>query len=203
LQCDRFADLLDDTSDWLTARCDPARPCFVVGHSMGGLVAVSLAAAGRLDVAGLVTLGAALRITPATILEQATAQAALDPDVVVVPMSRSGFEASTRDPAMAAEVHVDPIHGDVAGVPAGLLATTGAHAARLLPHLEQVEVPLLAMHGTADLMADPAATVDLVERAASSDKQLQLVEGGYHALLRDLDREHTIATIIDWIEQRR
>lgn len=201
LQCDCFDDLLDDTSDWLADRRDPALPCFVAGHRMGGLVAVSLAAAGRLDVDGLVTLGAALRITPAAILERATAQAGVDPDAVVVPMSRSGFEASTRDQAMAAEVHADSIHGDVAGVPAGLLATTGAHAARL--DLEHVDVPLPAMHGTADLMVDPAATVELVERAASSDKRVELVEGGYHALLRDLGREHTMDTIIDWIDQRR
>ena len=45
------------------------------------------------------------------------------------------------------------------------------------------------MHGTGDLMADPAATVELVERAGSDDKTLRLVPDGYHALLRDLDRE--------------
>ncbi len=56
---------------------------------------------------------------------------------------------------------------------------------------------------TADLMADPAATIELVERATSSDKRVELVEGGYHALLRDLEREHTMDTIIEWIDERR
>jgi len=28
LQCDRFDDLLDDTTDWLTARREPSLPCF-------------------------------------------------------------------------------------------------------------------------------------------------------------------------------
>ena len=58
------------------------------------------------------------------------------------------------------------------------------------------------MHGTGDLMADPAATVELVERAGSADKTLHLVPDGYHALLRDLDRETTLDTIIDWIDAR-
>ena len=58
------------------------------------------------------------------------------------------------------------------------------------------------MHGTADLMADPDATIELVEHAGSDDKTLHLVPDGYHALLRDLDRETTLDTIIDWIDER-
>ena len=58
------------------------------------------------------------------------------------------------------------------------------------------------MHGTGDLMADPAATVELVERAGSADKTLRLVPDAYHALLWDLDRETTLDTIIDWIDAR-
>lgn len=204
LQCDRFEDLLDDTALWLAGRRDDTSiPRVVVGHSMGGLIAVGLATAGRLDADGLVTLGAALRITPAALIEQATAQAGTDLDAVVVPMSRSGFEASTRDPAMTAEVRADPVHADVDGAPAGLLAAAGAYAARIRGDLELVDVPLLAMHGTSDVMADPAATVELAERAASGDKRVELVEDGYHALLRDLDREHTMDTIITWIDERR
>ena len=58
------------------------------------------------------------------------------------------------------------------------------------------------MHGTADLMADPAATVELVELAGSDDATLELVPEGFHALLHDLGREATLDTILAWIEQR-
>ena len=58
------------------------------------------------------------------------------------------------------------------------------------------------MHGTGDLMADPAATIELVEQAGSADKTLHLVPDGYHALLRDLDRDATLDTIVDWIDAR-
>jgi alpha-beta hydrolase superfamily lysophospholipase len=58
------------------------------------------------------------------------------------------------------------------------------------------------MHRTVDLMADPAATIELVEQAGSDDKTMHLVPNGYHALLRDLDREATLDTIIDWIDAR-
>ena len=117
-------------------------------------------------------------------------------------MGRSGFDASSRDPAMKALIDADPIHADVAGVPAQLLATTSALGPSLRDRYDEIAVPLLAMHGTGDLMADPAATVELVEQAGSADKTLHLVPDGYHALLRDLDREATLDTIIDWIDAR-
>src|SRR4029078_54121 len=63
LQCDDAAHLVDDTAPWLDVRTG-ALPLFVIGHSMGGLVATALAVDGRLDVAGLILLGPALRITP-------------------------------------------------------------------------------------------------------------------------------------------
>jgi len=50
-------------------------------------------------------------------------------------------------------------------------------------------------------MADPAASSISTARQ-SSDKTLHLVEGGYHALLRDLDREATLSLIIAWIDER-
>jgi acylglycerol lipase len=201
LQCDDAEHLLDDTADWL-ARRPSELPLFVIGHSMGGLVAAALATRRRLDVAGLILLGPALHITPDEVMARASEVAATDPDCVVVPMGRSGFDTSSRDPAMKALIDADPIHADVTGVPAQLLATTSSLGPTLRAHYGQIELPVLAMHGTADLMADPDATVELVELAGSHDKTLELVPGGFHALLRDLDREATLDTIVAWIERR-
>jgi alpha-beta hydrolase superfamily lysophospholipase len=201
LQCDDADDLLADTARWLDRRPRTA-PLFVIGHSMGGLIAAALAIDGRLDAAGLVILGAALRITPADVIEHARHVARTDPDRIVVPMGRGGFDASSRDPAMKALIDDDPTHADVTGVPAQLLATTSMLGASLRPRYAQLTIALLAMHGTGDLMADPAATAELVDHASGADATLHLVAGGYHALLRDLDRDTTMDAIVDWIDQR-
>jgi alpha-beta hydrolase superfamily lysophospholipase len=58
------------------------------------------------------------------------------------------------------------------------------------------------MHDSGDVMADSAATIEVVERAGSDDKVLLLVPDGDHPLLRDLDRDATLAAIIDWIDAR-
>ena len=39
-------------------------------------------------------------------------------------------------------------------------------------------------------------------RASSRDTTMHLVPDGYHALLRDIDRDTTLETIIDWMNDR-
>jgi alpha-beta hydrolase superfamily lysophospholipase len=59
---------------------DRAVPLFVLGHRTGGLVATALAADDRLDVAGLIVLGPASRITPNAAIAKATEVARSGPD---------------------------------------------------------------------------------------------------------------------------
>ncbi len=205
LQIDRFDDLLRDTESWLDGRraAHRGRPLFVVAHSMGALIAVTLASQGRLPVDGLITTGAALhvRIDPAA-LARAAELAATTPDVILSRMPRGGFDASTRDPDMRAVAFDDPLHADVEGVPAQFLAEIAAVTASISSELSKVRLPFLALHGTADTMADPAGSVALAELAASEDKTLYLWPDGYHALLRDTDRHHVETMMLEWISAR-
>ncbi|MGE4164161.1 MAG: lysophospholipase [Vicinamibacterales bacterium] len=204
LQIERFDDLLDDTAAWLDHRRaeQPDLPVFVVAHSMGALIAITLAARQRLAVDGLVTLGAALTVIAPKAFARAAQLAASDPDAIVHRVPPGGSEDSTRDPAMRAVALADPLHADVEGVPARFLAEVARITGEVADELEQVRVPLLAVHGTADKMADPARSVELVERAGSTDKTLHLVEGGWHSLLRDLERATTEDVILNWINDR-
>lgn len=204
LQVDSFDDLLDDTEHWLAAhRSDDETPVFVLAHSMGALIAVTLAARGRLVVDGLITTGAALdvRIDP-NALARAAEVAAATPDAVLSRLPRGGLDASTRDASMRAVAFDDPLHIDVAGVPARFLAEVTRTTSEVREELDAVAVPLLVLHGSADTMADPAMSAELVRRAASTDKTLHVVPDGWHALLRDLDRSAVETMLIDWINQR-
>lgn len=204
LQIERFDDLLDDTEAWLASRraAHGQRPFFVLAHSMGALIALTLAARDRLHVDGLITTGAALTVLAPEAFAKAAQLGATDPDAIVSRLPRGGFDAGTRDSDMRAIAEADELHADVAGVPALFMAEVAAITAAIADELDAVRVPLLVLHGTDDRMAAPQRSVELVERAASTDKTLHLVEGGYHSLLRDLDRAATEELIIAWIEAR-
>jgi alpha-beta hydrolase superfamily lysophospholipase len=204
LQIERFDDLLDDTEAWLASRrvVHGERPLFVLAHSMGALIALTLAARDRLRVEGLITTGAALTVLAPGAFDKASKLAATDPDAIVSRLPQGGFDAGTRDSEMRAIAVADELHADVEGVPALFMAEVAAITATVADALDAVQVPLLVLHGTDDRMAAPERSVELVERAASIDKTLHLVEGGYHSLLRDLDRAATEELIIGWIEAR-
>jgi hypothetical protein len=59
-----------------------------------------LAARGRLEVTGLVTVGSALTVVLPEGLAAAEQLFAEDPDAIMVSLGRSGFDASTYDPTL-------------------------------------------------------------------------------------------------------
>jgi alpha-beta hydrolase superfamily lysophospholipase len=68
--------------------------------------------------------------------------------------------------------------------------------------MEAVEVPLLLLHGTADVVTDPEGSRQLYARAASKDKTLRLYEGLYHDLLHEPEWQRVVADALAWIDAR-
>jgi acylglycerol lipase len=178
-------------------------PVFVFGHSLGGLVTATSAARDQDDLAGVV-------VSSAFLLSEVRAdrlrRALLDILAVVAPTLPTPVEhpplpTRTRIPVEVQAMLEDPmLH---LGSPPLLVAATSLRA------LDDVEarypawhVPTLVLHGTADESSDPEGSRDLFEGIASQDKSLHLVEGGTHNLLDDLDRDETLAVILDWLMTR-
>ncbi|KAL1356763.1 hypothetical protein HN51_008750 [Arachis hypogaea] len=69
--------------------------------------------------------------------------------------------------------------------------------------LEEVSVPLLIMHGEADIITDPSASKALYEKANVKDKKLILYKDAFHTLLEGEPDEtifHVLADIITWLD---
>ena len=74
----------------------------------------------------------------------------------------------------------------------------------ILLHVAQVSLPLIILHGEADLVTDPAVSKALYEKAKNQDKKLCLYEGAYHAILEG-EPDETIFQVLDdiisWLDQ--
>ncbi|CAI0451047.1 unnamed protein product [Linum tenue] len=70
--------------------------------------------------------------------------------------------------------------------------------------LEDVSLPLLILHGEADIVTDPSVSKALYEKAKSSDKTLKLYKDAFHSLLEG-EPDETITQvfndIISWLDQ--
>lgn len=69
---------------------------------------------------------------------------------------------------------------------------------------EEVEVPLLIVHGGEDVVCDPACVEELYARAASKDKTLKIYDGMWHQLIGEPEEnvELVFGDILEWLRNR-
>ncbi|KAH7279066.1 hypothetical protein KP509_37G003900 [Ceratopteris richardii] len=86
---------------------------------------------------------------------------------------------------------------------------TALEIVRVTSHLSErlndVSLPFIVLHGSADVVTDPAVSKALFENAKSTDKTLKIYEGMWHALLAgeyDSDVDAIFTDIRNWLEER-
>ncbi|MBI5498914.1 MAG: alpha/beta hydrolase [Deltaproteobacteria bacterium] len=132
------------------------RPAIVVGHSMGGAVALQLALDHREAVAGLVLVSTAARLRVATALLDLVREHFQE---LPQQMAAMGF-APSASPAVAARWLSAPWPASPAAAVADFSA---CDACDLRPRLPEIGVPAVVMVGEQDLMTPVKRARELVE----------------------------------------
>lgn len=199
----RFDELVDDLSDFdaQLERAWPALPRFLMGHSVGGVVAAQLALAQPARFRGLVLsspyLQNAVRV-PGALLALAGTLSRFAPSLPTLKLDPALL---ARDPEVGAAYARDPLVY-TGGTKARIGREQLKAGAAVLARATELTLPLLVLHGEADAVADAEGSRALVARSGSSDKTLCLYPGGYHELLNDSGRERAQAEIAAWLEAR-
>jgi alpha-beta hydrolase superfamily lysophospholipase len=112
-----------------------------------------------------------------------------------------GARYISRDPQVVAAFEADPLvfHGRF---PVRTGAEILGALRRVRRRMEAVEVPLLLLHGTGDMVTDPEGSRQLQVRAGSADKTLRLYEGLYHDLFHEPERERVLDDVLEWLGAR-
>ncbi|MDP7103437.1 MAG: alpha/beta hydrolase [SAR202 cluster bacterium] len=179
----------------------PSVPTFLLGHSTGGGIAALLAINGNLDVQGMILSGALIKLAdnpPAPLRWLATIIGALLPRL---PVKALDSGVISRDPSVVAAYDNDPLvyRGKTMARTAAELMAAGR---RVQAGMEAITLPILVMHGAADVLIDPQGSVDLHETARSEDKTLKLYDGAYHEILNEPEKHQVMADIVDWMDAR-
>ena len=87
-------------------------------------------------------------------------------------------------------------------VPARTAASMLRLSNKLWAEYPRWTLPTLVLHGSADRVTDPAGSRRFVEAIPAADKTLHLVEGGYHELLNDQEREQVLGRVLTWLAER-
>ncbi len=171
----------------LVATQDGGLPRFLLGHSMGGLIATAYAEEHQDRLAGLILSGAAVAVSPA--LEMLK-------DLEEIPEIPMGPLVS-RDPDVVKDYENDPLNylgpmpramidafGDIAGVRDGL---------------SEITLPILVMHGEADALVPSQASDDVAANVSSKDVTLKIWPELYHEIYNEPERAEVLATTITWL----
>ncbi len=202
---DSAAQLAGDATLGLSeaSRRYPGLPVFLYGHSMGGMVAATVAAGvGQPPkLAGVVLSSAALTLP---------ASASGGAQAVVGILSRLapnlGLETVdpaqvVREPAARQALQADPaiLRGKI---PARTVATILGGVVSLQPLMPAIQVPLLILHGGADKVTEPAGSRLLAEKAGSKDKKLVMIDPALHSLLQEPEAPAVLKEIISFVDAR-
>ena len=199
----RYAHYLADFDTFrraVTARHPDLTP-FLLGHSMGGQIALAYALDHQDALAGLVLSAPPLTVPPVP----RPVRAAYTVLARVAPTLRRAvvdLSAISRDEAVVAAYRADTLVHQ--GYPT--IALSLALADRmdlLLRRAPEVRLPLLLQHGTADRICDPAGTRALAAAVGSPDLTVRWYEGFWHEIYHEPERARPLADLREWLSARR
>ena len=201
---DRYADFIDDLDlvrRHVVAR-HPDLPLFLLGHSMGGNIALGYALDHQQHLAGLILSGPAVRVpdsVPGLVVGVSKVVARVAPRARVMALDATKV---SRDPEVVAAYQADPLvhHGKVtAGLGVALLTSMASFPERVA----DLTVPTLVMHGTADELADVEGSQMLEAGVGSDDLTVNYYEGLAHEIFNEPEQDEVLDAVVAWLDERR
>ncbi|MFP5022674.1 alpha/beta hydrolase [Pseudonocardia phyllosphaerae] len=199
----RYDDLL---ADFETFRREIASrhlglPVFLLGHSLGGQIALAFALRHQDELAGLALSAPALAsdTVPAPLVPVLQLVSRFLPTARPVGIDDS---AISSDPLVVADYRADPLvhHGKPT---LALGAAIYAEMATLPKRAAELRIPLLIQHGTADRLADPSGTRRLDEASGSADTTVRWYDDMWHEIFHEPGRAEPLADLRTWLDDHR
>lgn len=177
----------------------PGLPLVVMGHSMGGNLAMGHVLDHQEGVRALVLSGPALKLGESLpkwqvgiLLLIAKVFPGLRPQALAA-------DAISRDPEVVRAYLDDPLvfSGKVtAGLGAALIRAMRSFPARYA----SLRLPLLLLHGTHDQLADVAGTRELERLAVNAQVTAHYYDGLYHEVFNEPEQATVIADLVAWLQ---
>ena len=184
----------------VTTAAHPDVPLFLLGHSVGGCIALAYAVKHQDKLDGLLLSGPLAALEAASLVERVAGHvlSRVAPRLGVIDIDSTTV---SRDPAVVRDYESDPLnhHGKL---PARTVHELAATVARFPEDVTRLTLPMLILHGSDDRLVPIHGSEMVDAQAASDDKTFIRYEGLYHEILNEPERERVVGDIAEWLDQR-
>jgi acylglycerol lipase len=183
----------------------PRVPVYVLGHSMGGTVALAHAlrheTQARPDALDGLILSGPLAALEAASPPMLVAGRVLSRFAPRLPLIAIDPTLVSRDPAVVEAYLQDPLvhHGRL---PARTVSGLAGAIAGFPDAVGSLRLPTLILYGTKDRLAPPAGSRMLAERMGSQDLTLSAYPGLFHEIFNEPERDEVLAEVRAWLGAR-
>ena len=163
------------------------RPVFLLGHSLGGAIAIAYALAHQ-DRLTALSLSAPAIDLPAEILALAEL-----PEIPALPLA----DGVSSDPLVVEAYKADPLVYQ--GPPPREVLAAMAGVGALVDRLGELTLPVQVMQGSADALIPPRALATVVAGVSSLDVVAHLWPGLFHEILNEPTGGAVVAEVVSWV----
>ncbi|HSK19893.1 MAG TPA: lysophospholipase [Longimicrobiales bacterium] len=176
-------------------------PMFLLGHSLGGLIAVRYQEEYNTRFEGAIIISPWLATAMSVPRWKANAAQALSKLLPALPFS-AGIrpEHVSRDPDIVEAYRADPLVHD--RVTPRFFTEVSAAMGLALQRSDRIQEPLLFMAAGDDRLVDTERSLRFARSLTAPDLTVKVYPGHYHELLNELDRASIHREIRDWIAAR-
>lgn len=176
-------------------------PMFLLGHSLGGLIALRYQEEYNTRFEGAIIISPWLATAMTVPRWKANAAQALSKLLPALPFN-AGIrpENVSRDPDIVEAYRADPLVHD--RVTPRFFSEVSAAMGLALQRSDRIQEPLLFMAAGDDRLVDTERSLRFARSLTAPDLTVKVYPGHYHELLNELDRASIHREIRDWIAAR-
>lgn len=186
---------LDQVETFVTEARETGHPVVLLGHSMGGLIALEYALSERTRPDLLVLSAPGLEGGAAWQRKVAPVMAKVAPKLAI-PNAIKGEQLS-RDPDVGEAYFADPLVFTSSSTRLG--AELFAAMDRVTQAQHRLDIPTLVLHGGADTIVPPSCTVAL---GSQEGVERRLYPRLRHEIFNEPEGPQVVADVIEWIGER-
>ena len=177
----------------------PSVPVFLLGHSMGGLIAATLLLERQDAFRACILSGPAIETDEKPSPPAMFVVRILSLLMPTMPLLALDPTSVSRDPEVVRAYIADPLvnHGKLC---ARLIAEFAKAMDEAIAGAARINLPLLILHGDADRLTSPVGSQKLFDTVSSEDKTITLYPGLYHEVFNEPEQDKVLADMGAWLE---